>query len=219
MKINLPTKITISRIVLVFALLIYLFVYAILGRFADYRSPTIGDSPIYLVNLIAFVVFVVAASTDALDGYLARKNNQVTTLGKFLDPIADKMLVNSILVYLVFPFSFYGNPKFETLLIPIWCVILMILRDLIVDTLRFIAASKNEVIAANIFGKLKTVFQMIAIPLMLLNGWPFSYFDSSWPYYARISMIFVYIATAMSIISGIIYVKQNFHVLKEKNND
>ena len=219
MKINLPTKITISRIVLVFALLIYLFVFAILGHFCDYKSPTIGDSPIYLVNLVAFVIFVVAASTDALDGYLARKNNQVTTLGKFLDPIADKMLVNSILVYLVFPFAFYGKANFDTLLIPVWCVIIMILRDLVVDTLRFVAASKNEVIAANIFGKLKTIFQMIAIPLMLLNGWPFSYFDKTWPYYARISMIFVYIATAMSFISGVIYVIQNFHVLKETKDE
>ena len=79
------------------------------------------------------------------------------------------------------------------------------------------AAQRGIVVAANIFGKLKTVFQMIAIPLVLLNGWPFSYFDSSWPSYCRIAMIFVYIAAFFSLLSGIIYVYQNRHVLKEGN--
>ena len=214
MKINLPTKITISRIVLVFALLIFLFVFVILGKFNGYVSPRLGDTPIYVVNFVAFIVFVVASSTDWLDGHLARKNNQVTTLGKFLDPIADKMLVNSMLIFLIFPWEYYGANG-GNIYIPVYCVILMIIRDLVVDTLRFVAASKNEVIAANIFGKLKTVFQMIAIPIVLLNGWPFSYFDASWPVYCRISMIFIYLATLMSVISGVIYVIQNFHCLKE----
>ena len=90
----------------------------------------------------------------------------------------------------------------------------MIGRDLVVDALRLIAVQKNIVIAANIFGKAKTVLQMIAIPMLLLNDWPFSYFDSKWPESLQISNIFFYIATLMSLISGIIYVYQNRQVLK-----
>lgn len=91
----------------------------------------------------------------------------------------------------------------------------MILRDLVVDTMRFVAASKGEVVAANIFGKLKTVFQMVAIPIVLLNGFPFSYFDVSWRNYGlSIAEILIYLSTAMSVISGVIYVVQNAHVLK-----
>ena len=225
MKINLPTKITISRIVLVFALLIYLFVYAILGRFADYRSPTIGDSPIYLVNLIAFVVFVVAASTDALDGYLARKNNQVTDLGKFLDPVADKLLINSLVIFLVAPTVFAPYIPYETYPVMgfnVWCAIILIARDIVVDALRFIGAAKGKVIAANIFGKLKTVLEMVAIGVVLLNGFPFRYFDASWPIGLHIADILVYLCTVASLVSGIIYVIQNKHVFidqKEEKND
>ena len=92
----------------------------------------------------------------------------------------------------------------------------MILRDLVVDTLRFVAASKGKVLAANLFGKLKTIFQMIALPLVMLNGWPFSYFDLSWDPLLRIATFFVYAATAMSLISGAIYVISNRSVLKEE---
>jgi phosphatidylglycerophosphate synthase len=100
-----------------------------------------------------------------LDGYLARKWNQVTDLGKFLDPIADKLLVNSVLVFLAVPFAFAPNQ----IHVPVFCVILMIGRDLVVDALRFVAAKKNYVIAANMFGKAKTVAQMIALPFIFLN--------------------------------------------------
>ncbi|HBX25129.1 MAG TPA: CDP-diacylglycerol--glycerol-3-phosphate 3-phosphatidyltransferase, partial [Firmicutes bacterium] len=141
------------------------------------------------------------------------KWKQVTDLGKFLDPIADKMLVNGLLIFLIFPWNFAPN---QNCLVPAFCVILMVIRDLVVDGLRFVAAKKNEVIAANIFGKAKTVAQMIAIPVVLLNGWPFCYFDASWPSYLNISSILVYIATLLSLLSGIIYVLQNKNVLKEK---
>ena len=187
---NIPTRITVARIALVVALLIGLFVCTCIPNLDVSALQMDGVNLIYL---IAMLVFVIAASTDFIDGYLARKWHQVTNLGKFLDPVADKMLVNSMLV------------------------IVMVVRDLVVDAIRFIAAQRGVVVAANIFGKLKTVFQMIAIPLVLLNGWPFSYFDSSWPSYCRIAMIFVYIATFFSLLSGIIYVYQNRHVLKEGN--
>ena len=213
MKINLPTKITILRIVLVAALLVFLLVWALGGKFFNWVTPYLGNVP--LVGLIAAIVFIVASATDALDGYLARSRNEVTNLGKFLDPIADKMLVNSCLIFFAIPWEF--NP--DALCIPAFCVILMVLRDLVVDTMRFVAASKGKVVAANIFGKLKTVFQMIALPIVMLNGWPFSYFDLSWNPLWRIATILIYIATAMSLISGIIYVVKNRHILKEESHD
>ena len=153
---------------------------------------------------------MVAAATDAVDGFLARKWHQVTDLGKFLDPIADKMLVNSLLIFLCVPSTF----AFGQMTIPVFCVILMVLRDLVVDTMRFVAASKGEVVAANIFGKLKTVFQMVAIPVCLLNGFPLSYLGGPALYDG--AHILIYLATLMSLVSGVIYVVENRHVLKEK---
>jgi CDP-diacylglycerol--glycerol-3-phosphate 3-phosphatidyltransferase len=156
------------------------------------------------------VIFILGALTDKLDGYLARKWNQVTDLGKFMDPIADKLLVDSLLVWLIVPHFASGN-----LTISLWCVLVMIIRDLVVDALRSIAASKGIVLAANIFGKLKTVFQMVAIPLVLLNGWPFSYIDLSWDPALRIASFFVYAATLASFLSGMIYFIQNRKVFQE----
>lgn len=206
MKINIPTKITIVRIVLV-ALLFGSLV--VLDFIPGLEIPTYG--PVNLVYLIAMVVFIAASITDFLDGYLARKWNQVTNLGKFLDPIADKLLVNASLLYLMLPH--FG---IDGLTIPFVCVLLMISRDLVVDAFRFIAASKGLVLSANIFGKMKTVLQMIAIPVIFLNGWPFSYFDSSWSPYLRIGTILVYLATFMSVLSGIIYIYSNRYVLKDE---
>lgn len=214
MKINIPTKITLVRIAAVALLIIFLIACSIIGQVDPgnaFVSATLGGSGIYVVNLIACVVFILASATDALDGHLARKWNQVTDLGKFLDPIADKMLVNTMLVYLCFPVG--------AVRIPWFCVALMIIRDLVVDTMRLVAANKGVVVAANIFGKLKTVFQMVAIPFVLLGGWPFTYFDASWGDYGRICIILIYVATLMSIISGVIYLKDNFHVLKEEKHD
>ena len=95
----------------------------------------------------------------------------------------------------------------------VWCAIILVARDIVVDALRFIAAQKGVVIAANIFGKMKTVLEMVAICFVLLNGWPFYYFDKDWP--VRIVDIFVYLATIVSVISGVIYVYQNREALKE----
>lgn len=206
---NIPTKITTARIVLIAGLLVFLFVVSLLP---GYAAPMIGNTPINWIYLSSFIVFVIAASTDYLDGYLARRWNQVTDLGKFLDPIADKLLVNSMLIFLAVPWAFAPN---QSIIIPTFCVIIVIARDLVVDALRLIAVQKNKVIAANIFGKMKTFFQMVAIPAVMLNGWPFSYFDASWGAW-RISLILVYIATAMSLISGVIYVIQNRAVLKQE---
>jgi len=208
---NLPTKITFSRIIATVLLIVALFVMS----FLDFQSPVLGNTQINLVFLIVFVFFVIASYTDHLDGKLARKNNQVTNLGKFLDPVADKLLINSMIIFLVAPSLFAPYATGQVASFSVWCAIIFIVRDIVVDALRFIAAQKNVVIAANIFGKLKTVFQMIAIGVVLLNGFPFNYFDSSWPVGLHISDIIVYIATLTSFVSGVIYVWQNRHVLKE----
>ena len=213
---NLPTKITVSRIIASIVLVVSFFVVYAINLYGHLSIPMLGSTHINLLYFIMAIFFIIASFTDMLDGYLARKNNQVTTLGKFLDPVADKLLVNSMLIILCVHYQLLIKP--EQYVIPVYCVIIMVSRDIIVDCLRFIAAKKNVVIAANIFGKAKTVAQMITIPLVLLNGWPFSYFDLSWGHLGnlRIVAFFVYITTLLSLISGIIYVVSNWKVLKDE---
>lgn len=213
---NLPNKITISRIILIVAMIIGMFVLAIVQNATGFVAPDLGNSKINLVYLIICIIFIIAAATDYLDGHLARKMNLVTDFGKFLDPIADKLLNDAVMIFILVPQAYALNQRKDPLFLTVLlvCVVLMIGRDLVVDALRLIAVKKNIVIAANIFGKAKTVLQMIAIPMMLLNGWPFNYFDAKWPQTVQISTIFFYLATLMSIISGVIYVYQNRAVLK-----
>ena len=215
---NTPTKITITRIIAVVLMLISLFVLSVIPNF---KTIEIANTGINLVYLIVFAIFVIACYTDYLDGYLARKNNQVTDLGKFLDPVADKLLINSLVIFLIAPgiFSPYiPESSYPVVSFNMWCAIILVARDIVVDALRFIGAAKGKVIAANIFGKLKTVLEMIAIGAVLLNDFPFRYFDKGWPVGLHISDILVYLATLASLISGIIYVIQNRHVFLEKSN-
>lgn len=165
---NLPTKLTIFRI------LIVPFLWWVL-------LTSFFNSHIKL--WIAFVLFVVASITDYLDGYIARKYNLITDLGKFLDPIADKILVNSLLVYLA-----YVNR------INILFVLLMLTRDTLVDALRMFASSKKVVIAAALSGKLKTVLQMVAISMALISVISQSVVNGM-----------MLIATVVSVLSGIQY--------------
>ena len=209
---NLPTKITFSRIIATVLLIITLFV---LSFFDNLNLPELGNTKINLIFLIVFVFFVIASYTDHLDGHIARKYNMITNLGKFLDPVADKLLVNSMLVFLAVPMLSSYNHE-QTVYISTWCVIIMIVRDIVVDALRSIAAQKGVVIAANIFGKLKTVLQMIAICAVLLNDFPFHYLypENNNPY-LTVTAFLVYAATLVSLLSGIIYVVQNRQALKE----
>lgn len=211
---NLPNKITISRIILIFAMIIAMFVLALIPDFYVKSLGKTGINPVYLAFAIGFII---AAFTDMLDGKIARKCNLVTDLGKFLDPIADKLLNDAMMIFLLVPQAYALEQRRDPLMLTILliCVALMIARDLIVDALRLVAVKKNIVIAANIFGKAKTVLQMVAIPMLLLNDWPFNYFDSKWPSSLQVSNIIFYIATIMSIVSGIIYVYQNRAVFKE----
>ena len=215
---NLPTKITFTRIIMIVVMIISLFVLSVINSINGWQTFEIGNAGINLVFLILFVFFVIASYTDHLDGYLARKNNQVTDLGKFLDPVADKLLINSLVIFLAAPsvFASYIPGELHQVGFNVWCVIILIARDIVVDALRFIGASKGKVIAANIFGKLKTVLEMVAIGVVLLNRFPFRYFDASWPVGLHISDFFVYLCTLASLLSGIIYVVQNKHVFSNK---
>ena len=206
---------------MIVVMIITLFALNIVNAINGWQTFELGNTGINLVFLILFIFFVIASYTDHLDGYLARKNNQVTDLGKFLDPVADKLLINSLVIFLAAPAAFapYIPDNLNQVGFNVWCVIILVARDIVVDALRFIGASKGKVIAANIFGKLKTVLEMVAIGVVLLNGFPFRYFDALWPTGLRIADIFVYLATAASLISGIIYVVQNRHVFKEEKKD
>lgn len=210
---NLPNKITISRIALIVVMIIGILVLACIPNF---RVQPIGNSSVNPVYLVICIIFIIAALTDMLDGKIARKYNLVSDFGKFLDPIADKLLNDGIMIFLLVPQAYALEQRRDPVMLTVllFCVVLMIGRDLVVDGLRLVAVRKNIVIAANIYGKMKTVFQMVAIPMLLLNDWPFLYFDSSWPQALQISNICFYIATIMSLVSGVIYVVQNRRVFK-----
>lgn len=184
---NLPNKLSIFRIILVpFIVLIFLFPY-------DYLSIqpvifSVGSINISIVQIICLILFVIASITDFIDGYLARKNDLVTSLGKFLDPIADKLLVNTLLILL----ACTGALSLIPVLIMIW-------RDVIVDGIRMLAAKNDVVMAADFSGKLKTVFQMLTIIFALLGDLPFSLIS------IPISEILVWICALISLYSGIEY--------------
>lgn len=188
---NLPNKITISRLIIAVIMIFFaVFPWANVG--ASSILTTLGNTGFTILDLILTILFVVGSATDAIDGKIARKYNLITDFGKFFDPLADKFLVNSALIFL----ACYGR-------IPALIIILMIGRDLAVDGIRFMAASKGEVIAANIFGKLKTVFQMVTIPFVMLNGFPFNYLFKEHTYIFL--DVLLSITCAMSLISGFIY--------------
>ena len=144
---------------------------------------------------IAAALFIVLAATDSLDGYLARSRNEVTTFGKFMDPLADKLLVCSALVALV-----------ELRILPAWVVIIIIARDFIMSGIRLMAASRGEVIAASWYGKFKTVFQMIAIVMFLVMGSLSQLFSDSFvKVFGVLSWVMMGIALVLTIVSLVDY--------------
>lgn len=181
-RLNLPNKLTVIRMAMVpLVVLCYLYI-------PDTWWVMIPQSGFCGRDLIVLVLFCAASLTDMLDGQIARKHNLITSFGKFLDPIADKMLVNTVLILLA-----YSHQA------SILAVLIMIARDLIVDGLRLSAASKGKVVSAGFPGKLKTVLQMAAIILLLLRNWPFLYI--------RIPMaaLVLWAAALVSVYSGWIY--------------
>lgn len=164
-RLNIPNRISLSRIFLSFALFVLMLVSLYLKPQTFYIIPTTHFT---ILDLVCFVVFILLASTDSIDGHIARSRNMVSDLGKVLDPIADKLLVDGSLIIL--------SVKSPMLLPPLF-VVLLIARDLIIDGVRIMASSKGKVIPANIWGKLKTVFEMILIPVVIIRGFPFNYID------------------------------------------
>lgn len=191
---NTPNKITITRFILTIILIaIMVFPY----NSCNINIPYLGNTGFNVIDLVGCIIFIVASITDFIDGHLARKNNLVTDFGKFMDPLADKFLVNSSLIILAVQ---------KSNLLPVLIVVLMIGRDIAVDGIKLISAKKGRTVAANIYGKLKTVFQMIAIPVIFLNGFPFNYLLKENTYI--ITIILASLACLMSLISGVIYIYQ-----------
>ncbi|HCY67890.1 MAG TPA: CDP-diacylglycerol--glycerol-3-phosphate 3-phosphatidyltransferase [Firmicutes bacterium] len=198
---NTPNKITITRFILTIILIaIMVFPY----NSCNINIPYLGNTGFNVIDLVGCIIFIVASITDFVDGHLARKNNLVTDFGKFMDPLADKFLVNSSLIILAVQ---------KSNLLPVLIVVLMIGRDIAVDGIKLISAKKGRTVAANIYGKLKTVFQMIAIPVIFLNGFPFNYLLKENTYI--ITIILASLACLMSLISGVIYIYQNRDMIKE----
>lgn len=188
---NLPNKITLARIFLVPLIMVFLLI-----KF-DFGEIMIAGKITTYSELIATIIFIIAASTDGLDGYIARKRKLVTNLGKFLDPLADKLLVTAALISLV-----------EMQRLPAWIAIVIISREFAVTGLRLVAAAEGNVIAASKLGKLKTVTQIVAIVLLMLNNFPFSYFNIA------VDQWMIWIAVLMTILSGVDYFLKNRHVIR-----
>jgi len=189
---NLPNKITISRICLIPIFIILLSVPTDLGAW------NIGNTSLPIMHVIAGIIFLIASLTDWLDGYYARKYNLVTNMGKFLDPLADKLLVSAAFILTV-----------ELGLAPAWIIILIISREFAVTGFRLVASGEGIVLAASNMGKLKTVFQITAVALLLFHNFPFSYVG------LPIDMIVLYIALILTVWSGVDYFVRNWHVMRD----
>lgn len=194
---NLPNKLTIARVLLVpLLIIIYVFPYDLTGITIPVYH--VLETDISLINIIILVIFVVASITDYFDGKIARSKKLITTFGKFADPIADKLLINTIFLLLA------SSDKIS-IIIPI----IMISRDTVVDAIKMSAASKQVVVAASKLGKLKTVSQMIALGFLLVNNFPFS------PLGIDVATFLAWIAAVISVISGIDYFIKNQKMLME----
>ena len=188
--LNLPNKITVSRVILIPVFMLFMLVDFGFGE------VVVLGTQMQTGHLIGGLIFIFASITDWLDGYIARKNNLVTNMGKFLDPLADKLLVSAAFIILV-----------ELGSAPSWIVIAIISREFAVTGLRLILAGGGEVVAANQLGKIKTVAQIIAIISLLLNN---IYFETIG---VPFGMIMLYIALVFTVWSGVDYFYKNRKVL------
>lgn len=186
---NLPNKLTIFRVILI-PFFVFFLLTDVLGAGGDY---------------LALVIFIVASLTDMLDGKIARKYNLVTNFGKFMDPLADKLLVCSAMICLV-----------DLRLLPSWIVIIIIAREFIISGFRLIAAEHQIVIAASMWGKFKTTFQMSMIILLILNM-NFDVYVAGVGIIHVLALIATYVALVLTIVSLIDYLYKNKAVLKEQD--
>ena len=176
---NLPNKLTTLRVIM-----IPFFVFFLLWQ----------NGENYTFRMIALALFIIASLTDLLDGKIARKYNLVTNFGKFLDPLADKLLVCSALICLI-----------ELNALPAWMVIIIISREFIISGFRLIASDNGVVIAASYWGKFKTTFQMVSVVLLILDI----------PALAFVTTICVWIALVLTIVSLVDYIYKNHKILTE----
>lgn len=198
---NLPNKLTLARICAIPLIIIISLI--------PFFREKILFATVTLEDIIILVIFALASFTDFLDGHIARKNNLVTTFGKFMDPLADKLLVLSALIVLL------ERGRISAFGFSLGFVVTLILaREFIVTGIRLIAVSNNEVIAASKLGKIKTVSQMVMIMLLLIDCYPISFIDGARDVAA---LILISIAGLLTIISGIDYfIKNKELILKDK---
>ena len=183
---NLPNKLTLLRVIMIPVFLVFLLCPLGIDR--------------QMARYIAAVIFCLASATDALDGHIARKYNLVTNFGKFMDPLADKLLVCSAMIALI-------GMEDAVVALPSWVVIIIIAREFIITGFRTIAVEQNIVIAASKWGKLKTISQMLMLILLLLN------IDNIVFTYA--SMGLIVLSVILTVISALDYIVKNRAVLKE----
>ena len=179
---NLPNKLTILRVIL-----IPFFVFFLISPFFDGYG-----------NYIALAIFIIASLTDMADGKIARKYNLVTNFGKFMDPLADKLLVCSAMICLV-----------DLKLIPVWVVLIIIAREFIISGFRLVASDNGIVIAASYWGKFKTASQMVTVILLVLN--------IQNTVFTVLGTVFIYISLVLTVVSLIDYIAKNKEVLKDQN--
>jgi CDP-diacylglycerol--glycerol-3-phosphate 3-phosphatidyltransferase len=187
---NLPNKITCVRLVISLIVLIMLCIpWGSLGvEWPVYN--VLGVENVNLKYIVAGILFAIGSFTDFLDGFIARKYNLVTDFGKVMDAIADKVLVNGVLIILAYN-------KFIPLVIPV----IIISRDIAVDSIKMVAGSKKGAVAASWPGKVKTICMMVGLTLVFFYNMPFAFIGHG----LRIDYLFVYVATIMSIVSGLLY--------------
>ncbi len=185
---NLPNKLTLFRV-----LLIPVFVVVLLFW------KEIGLNSLDTARYIATAIFVIASCTDAVDGYIARKYNLITNFGKFMDPLADKLLVATAMIAMI------GLPANVSM--PSWVVIIVIAREFIITGFRLVAAEKKIVIAAGFWGKIKTVTQMVMITVVLLD------FDA--PFFIWAGYILIGLSVVFTVISATDYIVRNLGVFKD----
>lgn len=191
MKFNVPTKLTFFRLILSLVIIILLlFPFYRIGF--EFKTFLYHDILIDVKYILCGVIFILASFTDYLDGYLARKNKEVTDFGKFSDAIADKVLVNSVLII-------FAAQGFIPAIVPV----VIICRDIIVDAIRMNVAGKGVVQAAKMSGKIKTACLMIGVILTFFYNLPFEIFG------LQLSKFFVYFGTLMSIVSLVEYFNLN----------
>lgn len=196
---NLPNKLTMGRIVLAIIIII-LLLFPFQSAGIDMPQLFVNEKIVIDIKyLIAGVLFIIASITDFFDGYIARKYNLITDFGKLIDAIADKILVNSVLIIL-------SATGFIHPIIPV----IIILRDSIVNSIKMLAASKGKVVAAIKSGKFKTACLMVGITLTLFYNLPFELFN------LRVADFILFLAAILSIISGIQYYILNRHLIFEK---